>query len=71
MVLRAISHHFICYFEVYPTLSEGLQEEWDEIEQARYEGLITEQVKMVDLLRSHLPDGMKIHFNCLQFQPLT
>ncbi|XP_018537298.1 N-acetylglucosamine-1-phosphotransferase subunit gamma isoform X3 [Lates calcarifer] len=28
---------------VYPTLTEKLQEEWDEAEQARYEGLITEQ----------------------------
>uniref|UniRef100_A0A3Q3VVC3 Uncharacterized protein n=1 Tax=Mola mola TaxID=94237 RepID=A0A3Q3VVC3_MOLML len=28
---------------VYPTLSERLQSEWDEAEQARYEGLITEQ----------------------------
>ncbi|XP_030196722.1 N-acetylglucosamine-1-phosphotransferase subunit gamma isoform X1 [Gadus morhua] len=28
---------------VYPTLSEPLQKEWDEAEQARYEGLITEQ----------------------------
>ncbi|CAN9508558.1 unnamed protein product [Ophioblennius macclurei] len=28
---------------VYPTLNEKLQEEWDEAEQARYEGLITEQ----------------------------
>lgn len=28
---------------VYPTLSETLQKEWDEAEQARYEGLITEQ----------------------------
>ena len=29
---------------MYPTLSERLQNEWDEAEQARYEGLITEQV---------------------------
>ncbi|KAM3859564.1 N-acetylglucosamine-1-phosphotransferase subunit gamma [Diretmus argenteus] len=28
---------------VYPTLREALQQEWDEAEQARYEGLITEQ----------------------------
>ncbi|KAM9336358.1 N-acetylglucosamine-1-phosphotransferase subunit gamma [Symphorus nematophorus] len=28
---------------VYPTLSERLQKEWDEAEQAHYEGLITEQ----------------------------
>ncbi|XP_077358355.1 N-acetylglucosamine-1-phosphotransferase subunit gamma isoform X2 [Festucalex cinctus] len=28
---------------VYPTLNEKLQKEWDEAEQARYEGLITEQ----------------------------
>ncbi|KAM9816949.1 N-acetylglucosamine-1-phosphotransferase subunit gamma [Neosynchiropus ocellatus] len=28
---------------VYPTLSEGLQNEWDEAEQSKYEGLITEQ----------------------------
>ncbi|KAG7272831.1 hypothetical protein CRUP_025811 [Coryphaenoides rupestris] len=28
---------------VYPILSETLQKEWDEAEQARYEGLITEQ----------------------------
>nr|CBN81297.1 N-acetylglucosamine-1-phosphotransferase subunit gamma [Dicentrarchus labrax] len=28
---------------VYPTLSEKLQKEWDEAEQARYEGLLTEQ----------------------------
>uniref|UniRef100_A0AAX7SMI8 N-acetylglucosamine-1-phosphate transferase subunit gamma n=1 Tax=Astatotilapia calliptera TaxID=8154 RepID=A0AAX7SMI8_ASTCA len=28
---------------VYPTLKEELQKEWDEAEQARYEGLITEQ----------------------------
>ncbi|XP_047233945.1 N-acetylglucosamine-1-phosphotransferase subunit gamma [Girardinichthys multiradiatus] len=28
---------------VYPTLNEKLQKEWDEVEQARYEGLITEQ----------------------------
>lgn len=28
---------------VYPTLSEALQKEWDEAEQARYEELITEQ----------------------------
>ncbi|XP_070846276.1 N-acetylglucosamine-1-phosphotransferase subunit gamma [Chaetodon trifascialis] len=28
---------------VYPTLSENLQSEWDEAEQAHYEGLITEQ----------------------------
>ncbi|XP_037546739.1 N-acetylglucosamine-1-phosphotransferase subunit gamma [Nematolebias whitei] len=28
---------------VYPTLNQKLQEEWDEAEQARYEGLITEQ----------------------------
>ncbi|XP_035001023.1 N-acetylglucosamine-1-phosphotransferase subunit gamma [Hippoglossus stenolepis] len=28
---------------VYPTLTEKLQREWDETEQARYEGLITEQ----------------------------
>lgn len=28
---------------VYPTLSETLQKEWDEAEQAHYEGLITEQ----------------------------
>ncbi|KAG9349868.1 hypothetical protein JZ751_026221 [Albula glossodonta] len=28
---------------VYPTLSEKLQKEWDEAEQARYEELITEQ----------------------------
>uniref|UniRef100_A0A3Q2UR27 N-acetylglucosamine-1-phosphate transferase subunit gamma n=1 Tax=Fundulus heteroclitus TaxID=8078 RepID=A0A3Q2UR27_FUNHE len=28
---------------VYPTLDEKLQKEWDEVEQARYEGLITEQ----------------------------
>ncbi|XP_030019405.1 N-acetylglucosamine-1-phosphotransferase subunit gamma [Sphaeramia orbicularis] len=28
---------------VYPTLSEKLQTEWDEAEQAQYEGLITEQ----------------------------
>lgn len=38
---------FVCLFflQVYPTLSEKLQREWDEAEQARYEGLITEQVK--------------------------
>lgn len=40
---------FICmpffFLQVYPTLSEKLQREWDEAEQARYEGLITEQVK--------------------------
>lgn len=30
---------------MYPTLSETLQTEWDEAEQARYEDLITEQVK--------------------------
>lgn len=30
---------------MYPTLSENLQSEWDEAEQARYEELITEQVK--------------------------
>uniref|UniRef100_A0A3P9PXD6 N-acetylglucosamine-1-phosphate transferase subunit gamma n=1 Tax=Poecilia reticulata TaxID=8081 RepID=A0A3P9PXD6_POERE len=28
---------------VYPTLNEKLQKEWDEVEQARYDGLITEQ----------------------------
>nr|XP_061807731.1 N-acetylglucosamine-1-phosphotransferase subunit gamma-like [Nerophis lumbriciformis] len=28
---------------VYPTLNEKLQKDWDEAEQARYEGLITEQ----------------------------
>ncbi|XP_023266992.1 N-acetylglucosamine-1-phosphotransferase subunit gamma [Seriola lalandi dorsalis] len=28
---------------VYPTLTDTLQKEWDEAEQARYEGLITEQ----------------------------
>ncbi|KAM8878015.1 N-acetylglucosamine-1-phosphotransferase subunit gamma [Synchiropus picturatus] len=28
---------------VYPTLSERLQHEWDEVEQSKYEGLITEQ----------------------------
>lgn len=28
---------------VYPTLTEALQKEWDEAEQARYEGLITDQ----------------------------
>ncbi|KAF0025303.1 hypothetical protein F2P81_022184 [Scophthalmus maximus] len=28
---------------LYPTLTEKLQGEWDEAEQARYEGLITEQ----------------------------
>ncbi|XP_037134220.1 N-acetylglucosamine-1-phosphotransferase subunit gamma isoform X1 [Syngnathus acus] len=28
---------------VYPTLNEELQKEWDEAEQARYEGLVTEQ----------------------------
>ncbi|XP_013887040.1 N-acetylglucosamine-1-phosphotransferase subunit gamma [Austrofundulus limnaeus] len=28
---------------VYPTLNQKLQEEWDEAEQARYDGLITEQ----------------------------
>lgn len=28
---------------VYPSLTENLQSEWDEAEQARYEGLITEQ----------------------------
>lgn len=28
---------------VYPSLTEKLQREWDEAEQARYEGLITEQ----------------------------
>uniref|UniRef100_A0A3Q2Y600 N-acetylglucosamine-1-phosphate transferase subunit gamma n=1 Tax=Hippocampus comes TaxID=109280 RepID=A0A3Q2Y600_HIPCM len=28
---------------VYPTLNEKLQKEWDEAEQARYEGLVTEQ----------------------------
>lgn len=28
---------------VYPTLNEKLQKEWDEAEQARYEGFITEQ----------------------------
>lgn len=32
------------WFVVYPVLSEKLQKEWDEVEQARYEGLITEQV---------------------------
>lgn len=31
---------------VYPTLNQKLQEEWDEAEQARYEGLITEQVEI-------------------------
>lgn len=36
---------------VYPTLNQKLQEEWDEAEQARYEGLITEQVKIP--LRTH------------------
>lgn len=30
---------------MYPTLKEELQKEWDEAEQARYEGLITEQVR--------------------------
>lgn len=30
---------------MYPTLSESLQSEWDEAEQAHYEELITEQVK--------------------------
>lgn len=30
---------------MYPTLSERLQKEWDEAEQARYDGYITEQVK--------------------------
>lgn len=29
---------------VYPVLSEKLQKEWDDIEQARYEELVTEQV---------------------------
>lgn len=29
---------------VYPTLGEKLQKEWDEAEQARYDGLITDQV---------------------------
>lgn len=35
---------FQCSFQVYPTLSEKLQSEWDQAEQTRYEGLITEQV---------------------------
>lgn len=35
---------FQCSFQVYPTLGEKLQSEWDQAEQARYEGLITEQV---------------------------
>lgn len=30
---------------MYPSLTEKLQREWDEAEQARYEGLITEQVR--------------------------
>lgn len=36
---------------MYPTLSEDLQSEWDEAEQARYEELITEQVKDSWVLR--------------------
>lgn len=36
---------FSLFFQVYPILSESLQSEWDEAEQARYEELITEQVK--------------------------
>lgn len=41
-----VHHHsvFQCSFQVYPTLSEKLQSEWDQAEQDRYEGLITEQV---------------------------
>lgn len=42
-------HQFFFFFLVYPTLSEKLQGEWDEAEQARYEGLITEQVEISSL----------------------
>ncbi|KAM8837521.1 N-acetylglucosamine-1-phosphotransferase subunit gamma isoform 2-T2 [Spinachia spinachia] len=41
---------------VYPTLSEKLQREWDEAEQARYEELITEQ-GYNNLLKDILEDG--------------
>ena len=37
----------MCVQQVYPVLSEGLQKEWDEAEQALYEELITEQVTIV------------------------
>ena len=38
---------------MYPTLTEKLQGEWDETEQARYEGLITEQVRSSLVERGH------------------
>ncbi|XP_034414173.1 N-acetylglucosamine-1-phosphotransferase subunit gamma isoform X2 [Cyclopterus lumpus] len=44
---------------VYPTLNEKLQKEWDEAEQARYEGLITEQVKTSSACKG-LPKGFLV-----------
>ena len=51
-------------FKVYPTLSEKLQKEWDEAEQARYEDLITEQVKS-DEIQTFSP--LKLHFKLLAY----
>lgn len=45
---------------MYPTLSENLQSEWDEAEQARYEELITEQVKDSWVLRCDALMGLII-----------
>lgn len=45
---------------MYPTLSENLQSQWDEAEQAHYEELITEQVKESWVLRCDAPISLVI-----------
>ncbi|TNN39691.1 N-acetylglucosamine-1-phosphotransferase subunit gamma [Liparis tanakae] len=53
---------------VYPTLDEKLQKEWDEAEQARYEGLVTEQ-GYSHLLRDVLEDAGLLKSRKVKQQP--
>ncbi|XP_076025783.1 N-acetylglucosamine-1-phosphotransferase subunit gamma [Genypterus blacodes] len=55
---------------VYPTLSETLQREWDEAEQARYEGLITEQ-GYNNLLRDIFEDAGLLKSHKVKVKPQT
>uniref|UniRef100_A0A667YBL6 N-acetylglucosamine-1-phosphate transferase subunit gamma n=1 Tax=Myripristis murdjan TaxID=586833 RepID=A0A667YBL6_9TELE len=53
---------------VYPTLSEKLQKEWDDAEQARYDGLITEQ-GYNNLLRDIFEDAGFLKSQKLKLNP--
>lgn len=61
--MRTSDHlNALFFFKVYPTLSDTLQKEWDEAEQARYEDLITEQVRnsLLGYLKHLLPSWFQL-----------